>query len=232
MFNKISNICIRRCLIYEAMRRIHLILFSGFCTIYEFLIVLQSWKYLTFTLYDTKSHMRQTATLDLWNFNTNTIYIFMNITSVKHIFWHAKVITVFLLWKWLFYRMLCKRKAKTSCYWMSCGRLWNTLVRNVCIRYTNKVIDPCLPLKYLEYPKRTFHRCVFILLFLFLIPFLFTQTHYGQEVTANIFCLMMWQRRRVYFFVLKMVIWCFICMFFCNGNSVWISFLESWVLCG
>lgn len=81
MFNNISNICIRRCLIYEAMKRIHLIPFSGFCTIYEFLIVLQSWKYLTFTLYDTKSHMRQTATLDLWNFNTNTIYIFMYNTS-------------------------------------------------------------------------------------------------------------------------------------------------------
>lgn len=62
------------------------------------------------------------------------------------------------------------------------------------IQNTDEAIEPCLPLKYLVYPKRSFHMSDFILFFCPLLSISLTKRrrlHYEQEVVVGMFCAMM-----------------------------------------
>lgn len=68
------------------------------------------------------------------------------------------------------------------------------------ILYTSKATEPFLPLKYLVYPKRSFHGCF---LFVYLVGCIFLFKYRPNSHTFYVwFCAMMWPRCWVNSFVL------------------------------
>lgn len=134
---------------------------------------------MTFTLYDTKSQLRQSATLHLWNVNRQKHFLKFNFSwmsphSETFFFFNVLIIIIlcccessYFIWRYVisffFFWTSSQNLLLLNVFWLAL-KYW--ILKCIMI-YTNKAIEPRLPLKYLVYPKRSFHLDVFF----FNLPF-------------------------------------------------------------